>query len=162
MAVNVEDQTERASNRNAFLAVTAIFLLSGMGLYFVYLNFPEMKPEEKPFVTLPTSLQAAKDLGRVLSNYTDDNFAMVYLAFFCTYIFLQSFAIPGSIFLSFLSGFLFPFGLAIFTVCLCSAIGASLCYLISFCAGRRLVIHYFPEKVEKLKEKVGHPRCSYQ
>ncbi|XP_003743958.1 transmembrane protein 41B [Galendromus occidentalis] len=156
MAVNVEDQTEQTSNRNAFIAISAIFLLSGMGLYTVYLFFPEMEPEEKPYVTLPTSLESAKDLGRVLSNYTDDNFAMVLLAFFCTYIFLQSFAIPGSIFLSFLSGFLFPFPLALLTVCLCSAIGASLCYLISYCVGRRLIMHYFPDRVEKLKKQVSN------
>ena len=33
---------------------------------------------------------------------------------------LQTFAIPGSIFLSILSGFLFPFPLALFLVCLVS------------------------------------------
>lgn len=33
---------------------------------------------------------------------------------------LQTFAIPGSIFLSILSGFLYPFPLALFLVCLVS------------------------------------------
>lgn len=59
--------------------------------------------------------------------------------FICVYIFLQTFAIPGSIFLSIISGFLFPFPLALLAVCFCSATGASFCYLLSYLAGRRLV-----------------------
>lgn len=160
MAVNVEDQSDSLSNRNALLAVVAIFGLSCLGLFAVYLCFPEMKPDERQYIKLPTSLEDAKNLGRVLSHYTNDNFWMVLMAFFCTYIFLQSFAIPGSIFLSFLSGFLFPFVLAIFVVCLCSAIGASLCYLISYCVGRRLVLHYFPERVTKWKTQVAKHKVS--
>lgn len=154
MAVDVEDQQQCLSNRNAMLAVIVIFGLSCLGLFTVYLSFPEMRPEERPFVKLPTSLEDAKNLGRVLSHYKDAHFAQVLLAFFCTYIFLQSFAIPGSIFLSFLSGFLFPFLLAIFLVCLCSAIGASLCYLISYSFGRRLAMHWIPERISKWKKQV--------
>lgn len=62
---------------------------------------------------------------------------------------LQTFAIPGSIFLSILSGFLFPFSIALLLVCTCSAIGATLCYLLSSLLGRRLLYRYFPEKAEK-------------
>ena len=47
----------------------------------------------------------------------------VFSGFVCVYIFLQTFAIPGSIFLSIISGFLFPFPLALFAVCFCSATG---------------------------------------
>lgn len=159
MAVSVEEQSEGyLSNRIALIAVLIIFGLSCLGLFAVYLSFPHMRPEERPYVKLPTSLEDAKNLGRVLSNYTDDHFLTVLLAFFLTYIFLQSFAIPGSIFLSFLSGFLFPFLLAITLVCLCSAIGASLCYLISYSVGRRLVLHYIPERVAKWKLQV----CSHR
>lgn len=52
------------------------------------------------------------------------NFLYIYL--FCTFLpwpfvaSLQTFAIPGSIFLSILSGYLYPFPLALFLVCLVS------------------------------------------
>jgi hypothetical protein len=59
---------------------------------------------------------------------------------------LQTFAIPGSISLSILSGFLFPFPQALLLVCFCSATGASLCYMLSYFLGRHLVYRYFPEK----------------
>ena len=66
----------------------------------------------------------------MLSAYKDDHFEHIVLGFFAIYNFLQTFAIPGSIFLSILSGFLFPFPLACFLVSLCSALGASFCYLL--------------------------------
>lgn len=61
---------------------------------------------------------------------------------------LQTFAIPGSLFLSILSGFLFSFPVAICLVCLCSAIGATMCYLLSQLVGRRIVRHFFPERAD--------------
>ncbi|KAF5282038.1 hypothetical protein FQA39_LY00562 [Lamprigera yunnana] len=62
---------------------------------------------------------------------------------------MQTFAIPGSLFLSILSGFLFPFVTALLLVCACSAIGASLCFLLSQLLGRRIVLKYYPERVKK-------------
>ena len=72
----------------------------------------------------------------MLSAYKDDHFGHIVLGFFAIYNFLQTFAIPGSIFLSILSGFLFPFPLACFLVSLCSALGASFCYLLRCIYGR--------------------------
>ena len=87
---------------------------------FVYMKFPKLNAEDSMKVKLPRSIEDAKVLGKLLSNYTDEYFIEVIVAFTLTYIFLQSFAIPGSIFLSILSGFLFPFPLALFLVCFCS------------------------------------------
>ena len=39
-------------------------------------------------------------------------------------------------------------------VCLCSAIGASLCYLLSYLVGRPLVLKYFPDKATKWSSQV--------
>ena len=95
---------------------------------------------------MPKNIDDAKNLGKVLSRYKDLYFYQVFFGYFITYIFLQSFAIPGSIFLSILSGFLFPFPAALFTVCLCSAIGATFCYLLSYLVGRRLVKKFIPDR----------------
>lgn len=68
---------------------------------------------------------------------------------------LQTFAIPGSIFLSILSGFLFPFYLALLLVCCCSAIGASLCFFLSNLLGKKLVKKFFPEKAAQWAKTVA-------
>merc|ERR1711962_1028389 len=106
----------------------------------------------------PKSIEDAKQLGSLLSRYTDKYFAQVYAGFLCTYIFLQTFAIPGSIFLSIISGFLFPFPLALAAVCFCSATGASFCYLLSYLVGRRLVRHYLPQRAAQWSSKVEAQR----
>ena len=84
----------------------------------------------------------------------------VFAGFICVYIFLQTFAIPGSIFLSIISGFLFPFPLALFAVCFCSATGASFCYLLSYLVGRKLVRHYLPERAAQWSAKVDSHRSN--
>ena len=72
--------------------------------------------------------------------------------------FLQTFAIPGSIFLSILSGFLYPFPLALFLVCLCSGLGASFCYMLSYLVGRPVVYKYLTEKAVKWSQQVERHR----
>ena len=80
--------------------------------------------------------------------------------FICVYLFLQTFAIPGSIFLSIISGFLFPFPVALVSVSFCSATGASFCYLLSYLVGRRLVRHYLPERAAQWSAKVDSHRSN--
>ncbi|VDO67819.1 unnamed protein product [Onchocerca flexuosa] len=67
---------------------------------------------------------------------------------------LQSLAIPGSIFLTVLSGYLFPFPIALFLVCTCSACGAQICYFFSFLFGRERIMAFAPEKISKWKNEV--------
>ncbi|KJE89469.1 transmembrane protein 41B, variant [Capsaspora owczarzaki ATCC 30864] len=78
------------------------------------------------------------------------------LGFGC--ISLQTFAVPGSVFLSILAGTLFPFPLALALVCVCSATGASFCYLLSRQLGRQLVERAFPERLATWRAQVDRHR----
>ncbi|CAJ0963299.1 unnamed protein product, partial [Mesorhabditis belari] len=129
-----------------------IYLISIFGTFIcllgiVYYNFPKLDEEDREHFKYPRNLDDAKQLGRVLSHYKDQHYYLVMCGIVVVYVMLQSFAIPGSIFLSILSGYLFPFFIALILVCSCSAIGATVCYLLSFLLGRRLVLHYFPDRV---------------
>ncbi|RXG70809.1 Transmembrane protein 41B [Armadillidium vulgare] len=84
---------------------------------------------------LPSHIEDAKNIGRVLSS-------------------LQTFAIPGSIFLSILSGFLFRWEVALFLICVCSATGATFCYLLFYLVGRPLVTKYFPTRIKQWQGKI--------
>jgi uncharacterized membrane protein YdjX (TVP38/TMEM64 family) len=136
----------KGSTTRSFVILGIIFIGSLLLLFTVYLSFPQLEEDEKQFVKVPKNIDDAKQLGKVLSKYKDQYYLQVLVAYFTAYVFLQSFAIPGSIFLSILSGFLFPFSLALFLVCMCSATGASFCYLLSYLVGRRLVWRYVPER----------------
>lgn len=152
------EKDDHVRTRSAVFSIAVIFLLSVSALAYIYFSFPELDEEEKKYVKIPYDIEDAKSLGRVLDRYKDRYYFEVLLAIFVTYIFLQTFAIPGSIFMTILSGFLFPFPLALTLVCFCSATGASLCYLVSYFAGRRLIYKYFPEKADQYSKLVQKHR----
>lgn len=140
---------EKPSTRRAILTVTLVFVASITSLSYVYMSFPELAEEEKQYMKLPFHIEDAQNLGKLLGRYKDRYYFEVLTGLFITYIFLQTFAIPGSIFLSILSGFLFPFPIALLLVCTCSAVGATLCYLLSSLLGRKLLYKYFPDKANE-------------
>uniref|UniRef100_A0A672LWV3 Transmembrane protein 41B-like n=1 Tax=Sinocyclocheilus grahami TaxID=75366 RepID=A0A672LWV3_SINGR len=107
-----------ASARMSILLLITIFACSACVMYLLFRNFPELSEDERERIKIPKDMDDAKALGTVLSKYKDTYYTQVLLAYFATYIFLQTFAIPGSIFLSILSGYLYPFPLALFLVCL--------------------------------------------
>ncbi|XP_070790067.1 transmembrane protein 41B isoform X2 [Pituophis catenifer annectens] len=109
---------EGGSARMSLLILISIFLTAASVMLMVYKNFPQLSEEERECMKVPRDMDDAKALGKVLSKYKDTFYVQVLVAYFATYVFLQTFAIPGSIFLSILSGFLYPFPLALFLVCL--------------------------------------------
>ncbi|VDK70691.1 unnamed protein product [Onchocerca ochengi] len=110
--------------------------------------------DERVDFKLPKDLTQAKRLGLVLSKYKDKHYYTVLFGISTVYIMLQSLAIPGSIFLTVLLGYLFPFPIALFLVCTCSACGAQICYFFSFLFGRERIMAFAPEKISKWKNEV--------
>jgi len=145
------------SHRGLYVA-SSIFLLFVAAIYVVYLNFPKLEEGEKEHMKLPRNIEDAKLLATVLSRYTDRYFKQVLAAIFVFFIFLQTFAIPGSIFLSVLSGFLFSFPLALFLVCFSSAVGASLCYVVTYFVGKVYIERFFPARITSLGKTVAKHR----
>ncbi|XP_053305134.1 transmembrane protein 41B [Spea bombifrons] len=150
--------SEGGSARTSLLILVSIFLCAVFVMFLVYKNFPQLSEEEREMIKLPRDMDDAKALGKVLSKYKDTFYVEVLVAYFATYVFLQTFAIPGSIFLSILSGFLYPFPLALFLVCLCSGLGASFCYMLSFHVGRPMVYKYLTDKAVKWSQQVERHR----
>ncbi|XP_041973149.1 transmembrane protein 41 homolog isoform X2 [Aricia agestis] len=142
------------STTKSLIIVVLLFVASLLLLAILYKQFPELDEKEKQHIRLPWDLEDAKQLGLVLDRYKDRYFYEVLFGVFLVYIFLQTFAIPGSIFLSILSGFLFPFYLALILVCCCSAIGASLCFFLSNILGKKLVKKFFPERAAQWSKAV--------
>ncbi|KAG7327286.1 hypothetical protein KOW79_008892 [Hemibagrus wyckioides] len=150
--------TGGGSARMSLLILISIFACAASVMYLVYRNFPELSEDERDKIKIPKDMDDAKALGTVLSKYKDTYYTQVLVAYFATYVFLQTFAIPGSIFLSILSGYLYPFPLALFLVCLCSGLGASFCYMLSYLVGRPVVYKYLTEKAQKWSQQVDKHR----
>ncbi|CAH1720408.1 hypothetical protein AGLY_006723 [Aphis glycines] len=146
------DQT--MSTTKAVVILVVIFLASLLILAYLYYNFPQLTEEEKKYIKIPRNTTDMQNLGRVLEDYKDTYYTQVFMSIFFCYIFLQTFAIPGSISLSILCGFLYPFVLALAIICFCSAMGACFCYLLSMTIGRRLAYKYFPDRIKSYAKLV--------
>ncbi|TMW57191.1 hypothetical protein Poli38472_003116 [Pythium oligandrum] len=106
---------------------------------------------------LPTSLQAAQRLGDALQSFATKAPTRLLLAHMCCYLYLQTFAIPGTVFFNLLGGALFGITWG-FPLCLLyNTLGSVFMFLLSRQFGRRVLLHYFPERLTQLKEMIdGH------
>ncbi|ORX57611.1 hypothetical protein DM01DRAFT_272862 [Hesseltinella vesiculosa] len=111
---------------------------------------------DREAVKIPRNLEDLYHLHQVLSQYIDQHFFNVYVTFVTSFLYLQTFSIPGSMWLSVLGGALFNFWLTLLTVCACSAIGASLAFLISSRMGSKAVVYLFGERIEKWNQQLVH------
>ncbi|KAG2206983.1 hypothetical protein INT47_008452 [Mucor saturninus] len=145
------------SNSYAWSLATLVLLLltfSALEYTLLKLSLPAMNPEDKDGIKFPRNLEELRRLNAILSLYIDQYFLNVYFTFVITYIYLQSFSIPGSMWLSILGGTLFSFWLTLFTVSLCSAIGATIAYIISASLGSVAVIKLIGERIEKWNQQL--------
>ncbi|CAA0809899.1 Uncharacterized membrane protein, partial [Striga hermonthica] len=69
------------------------------------------------------------------------------LGYCSTYIFMQTFMIPGTVFMSLLAGALFGVVRGLFLVVFNATAGASSCYFLSKLIGRPVVNWIWPEKL---------------
>lgn len=103
----IKTETQKNLKRNKTL-LAVLFGLAILGL-FIFIQFaPPMSLSEKEIlIRIPWSAQEIYELGQVLSAYTVNYYWYVLCLFCFVYLLLQSFAIPGPIVLSLISGTLF-------------------------------------------------------
>ena len=151
-------RTQKDFKRNAtFLAV--LFFIFGTVTYFVIINMPVFTIQEKEILyRIPRTGKELNDIALVIKSYSESNYYEVMAAFCCLYVFLQTFAIPGAIFLSILSGALFG-GIEGFTlVCICATSGATICYWLSWVLGKAIIVRVIPGMIIKFSEKLREQR----
>ncbi|CAM0135065.1 unnamed protein product [Umbelopsis sp. WA50703] len=150
----------RSQSYKRSLASLIVLLLVFTAIQYVILktNLPAVDDQDKDAWKLPRNLEDLRNLNAVLSIYIKEHYWNVLFAFISTYIYLQSFSIPGSMWLSILGGTLFNFWLTLFTVCLCSAIGATVAYFISASLGSVVVIRNFGDRIAKWNEQLVQHR----
>lgn len=134
-------------------ALLLVFLLSTLLLALALHSLVAAALTEDEWAALPapTSLAHAQTLGETLRAFADRAPARLLLAHACCYLYLQTFAIPGTVFFNLLGGALFGVGLG-FPLCLAyNTLGSVLMFLLSRRFGRALVARFFPRKLETLR-----------
>lgn len=90
----------------------------------------------------------------LLGTYAQDYPAQFILGYCSTYIFMQTFMIPGTIFMSLLAGALFGVFRGLLLVVFNATAGASSCFFLSKLIGRPLVNWLWPEKLRFFQAEV--------
>jgi uncharacterized membrane protein YdjX (TVP38/TMEM64 family) len=133
--------------------VGVIFLASSVLLVAALhaLVVSKLTDAEWAALRLPASLEAAQQLGETLQSFSERQPAALLLAHMGCYLYLQTFAIPGTVFFNLLGGALFGVTLG-FPLCLAyNTLGSVLMFLLSRHFGRRVVTRFFPRKLDALR-----------
>lgn len=136
---------------NATLKMASIFLISSLVLgVTLWLALPTLEETDRPFLRVPKSFSQLKDLNGLLKKYRDIYPYRIIICYIVTYLFLQAFSLPGSMYLSILGGAVWGVPRALPLACTCVATGATLCYLISAALGPALLT--FPKWKARLDQ----------
>ncbi|KII84446.1 hypothetical protein PLICRDRAFT_46352 [Plicaturopsis crispa FD-325 SS-3] len=136
--------------------MAAIFIVSTLLLGgTLWLALPTLEDEDRPQLKIPKSFVELQALNTLLKKYRDIYPFRIVVCYVITYLFLQAFSLPGSMYLSILGGAVWGVPRALPLACVCVASGASLCYLISAALGPALLtIPKFATRLEKWTEKI--------
>ncbi|KAL3361818.1 hypothetical protein AABB24_014604 [Solanum stoloniferum] len=93
-----------------------------------------------------------------LESYTSDYTVQVLVGYCVVYIFMQTFMIPGTVFMSLLAGSLFGVFRGVALVVFTATAGASSCYFLSKLIGRPLVFSLWPDKLTFFRDQVAKRR----
>ncbi|KAJ8513497.1 hypothetical protein OPV22_003931 [Ensete ventricosum] len=113
-------------------AAAGVVASFGMGLVAVCLSMPA---SDYSFLKLPRTLEDIQYLRDNLESYTTDYTIQVLVGYCTVYIFMQTFMIPGTIFMSLLAGSLF-----------------------GVLQGKPLVFSLWPDKLRYFQEQVARRR----
>lgn len=140
---------------STFFSATLFLTLVSMCRPPFNANFTESTNESESYeLHFPSDLEDLKSLASLLKQYRRDNFGYVVLLFCSAYLYKQTFAIPGSVFMNLLAGAIFGIWAGFPLVCLLTGCGATFCYLLSKAFGKILLLQYFPNRVHALQSKV--------
>ncbi|KAK9743309.1 hypothetical protein RND81_03G231100 [Saponaria officinalis] len=145
-------------NRGELLVASMVLLVFVCGLFFIFWRIPASQYGN---IKLPRTISDLQILKENLATYSNDHPAQFILGYCSTYIFMQTFMIPGTIFMSLLAGALFGVLRGLVLVVFNATAGASSCYFLSKLIGRPIVNWLWPEKLKffqgeitKRKEKL--------
>ncbi|KAJ3680670.1 hypothetical protein LUZ60_016948 [Juncus effusus] len=141
---------------NGELAMAVGLVLSfALGLFGVYFSMPA---SDYSFLKLPRTLEDLQDLRDNLEIYTSDYTPQVLFGYIMVYVFMQTFMIPGTIFMSLLAGALFGVLRGMALVLFAATAGASSCYFLSYLIGRPIVFFLWPDKLTFFQNQVSKRR----
>ncbi|GMH43458.1 hypothetical protein BSKO_11380 [Bryopsis sp. KO-2023] len=150
----------REARRSAACGAVLLVLYALVLLAFLR-GLPTLEESEKEILKnkfLPKTLPDLVAVRDVALGYSSTNPITVAMGICMIYIMMQTFAVPGTLSLSILSGAVFGAvpGLALVTVV--NAVGSSCCYSLSWCIGKPLAKALWPSRLDAFKREVENQK----
>ncbi|KAI0028965.1 hypothetical protein K488DRAFT_89230 [Vararia minispora EC-137] len=147
---------------NAAIKMTAIFVIGCLVLGgTLWVALPRLEEMDRDKLRIPKSFEQLKDLNDLLKKYRDIYPFRILICFVITYLFLQAFSLPGSMYMSILGGAVWGVPRALPLCCACVATGSSLCYLLSAALGPALLtMPLFKTRLESLSLQIAAQRAN--
>ncbi|KAJ7563109.1 hypothetical protein O6H91_03G096800 [Diphasiastrum complanatum] len=114
--------------------------------------------QDQSILQFPKDFEQLRAIRRILELYQKEHRRQVQLGIMFLYIFLQTFMIPGTVFLNVLAGSFYGFYEALLLVTILASAGSTGCYFLSRYILKDLVYYYFPERCEWLAREVHRHR----
>jgi len=138
-----------------FVVSTAVLLL------VLKLALPTLEEEDRQYLHVPRTFEQLQQLNTLLKKYRSLYPFRIVLCFVITYLFLQAFSLPGSMYMSILAGAVWGPARAIPLCCTCVASGATLCYFIGAALGPALlVLPTWKARLDKWSIKINSERAN--
>lgn len=134
-----------------FIAPLLVFAVFFSTVYTVVRCRPDLGDDQTEFTFFPSSTEGIRNLYAAVAKYKDNHLSWLLLFFCSVYLFKQCFCIPGSALLNALAGALFGLTWAFPLVCMLTAAGASMCYVMSLMFGRKLGRALIPDKLDRME-----------
>ncbi|GAB4817853.1 hypothetical protein N2152v2_004899 [Parachlorella kessleri] len=146
--------------RKSVIMALSLLLFLGGGLAVFVMKMPALQPEEREAFRYfpPRSVHHLVAQRDVLLNYAAVNPVSVLSGLCLSYVLMQTFAIPGTLTLSILSGALYGVRRGWLLVAAVSTVGACSCYCLSWLLGNRLAHAVWPGQLERYGAEVAARR----
>ncbi|KAG8907996.1 hypothetical protein FRB99_001162 [Tulasnella sp. 403] len=142
--------------------MAALFIVSTAFLFVTLkLALPTLEEEDRQYLHVPRSFEQLQQLNTLLKKYRSLYPFRIVLCFVITYLFLQAFSLPGSMYMSILAGAVWGPARAIPLCCTCVACGATLCYFIGAALGPALLaLPSWKARLDKWSTKINSQRAN--
>lgn len=137
------------------IVAMASFFVFVIGLFFIFLK---MHAFDYGKVKFPRNIDDLRLLKDDLAMYANDYPSQFIIGYSSVFIFMQTFMIPGKIFMALLAGALFGVFKGLLLVVFNLTIGASCCFFLSKFIGKPIVNRLWPEKLKYFQGEIAKRR----
>lgn len=114
----------------------------------------DYQADQKFTFKFPSSLDELQEYASLLTSMQKNHSFLVLFLFGSAYLFKQTFAIPGSVFLNLLAGAIFGLPIGFSLTCILTASGATCCFWLARFAGKEFATKYFPTRMAGFKKQL--------